>query len=169
MILKINKHYFPIHYSSIGLRNGSTLCSLCGTDWMMYIHFSPEMVKIINPIHTVLSFLFSSLSLSACSQSIRCKVVSSFYSSNFFKEVTELLSDRVKSVLPTQIALLTSDFWLPHCAWVIATGENMFQEDYSVLCCASDGQTTLHILYPLACLDVHIIPKEWLFGRTLVS
>jgi hypothetical protein len=45
----------------------------------------------------------------------------------------------------------------------------MFQEDYSVLCCASDGQTTLHILCPLACLDVHIILEEWLFGRTSVS
>lgn len=76
----------------------------------MYIHFSPEIVKIINPFHTVLSFY---------SAVYHCLYVPSLHDPmlsvpsavpNSLKEVTELLSGRVKFVRPTQIALLTSDF-----------------------------------------------------------
>jgi hypothetical protein len=135
----------------------------------MYIHFSTDTVKIINPFHIVLSFY---------SLVYHCLHVPSLHDlmfsvpsavPNSLKEVTELLSDELKSVLPTQIALLTSDFWHSNCVWFIARGENRFQEDCSVLCCASDGKTTLYILCPLACSDVQLILKEWLFGRASVS
>jgi hypothetical protein len=76
----------------------------------MHIHFSPEMVKFINPFHIVLSVylaVYHCLHVPSLYDPMSSVPSSVPYS---LKEVTELLSDGVKSVLPTQIALLTSDF-----------------------------------------------------------